>query len=182
MSSDTTRRHGLPLALLAVSAGTVILDQITKFLVVTHMAPGDRWTVLEGWFQIRFVINPGGLFGSFRNLPGPWRVFLFSVIPLVASVGLLVFLLRARPTQRVLRAGLAFILGGAVGNLADRLRLGYVIDFLDVYWRDYHWPAFNVADASICVGVGLILLDAFLSPADERGGAASAAEPGGPRS
>jgi signal peptidase II len=102
---------------------------------------------------------------------------------LLASVGLLVFLLRTRPAQRMLRTGLAFILGGAVGNLIDRLRLGYVIDFLDVYWRGHHWPAFNVADASICVGVGLILLDAFMSPApspaEGRDAATPTPEPGG---
>ncbi len=168
--------------MMAVAAGTVIVDQISKYLVTIYLAPADRWTVLEGWFQIRFITNPGGLFGSFRNLPGPWRVLVFSVIPLLASVGLLVFLLRTRPAQRMLRTGLAFILGGAVGNLIDRLRLGHVIDFLDVYWRNHHWPEFNSADTSICIGVGLILLDAFMSTAKEPEAAKSAPEPRGPTS
>ncbi len=182
MPSDAAHRPGFPLTMMAVAAGTVIVDQVSKYLVTIYLAPADRWTVLEGWFQIRFITNPGGLFGSFRNLPGPWRVLVFSVIPLLASVGLLVFLLRTRPAQRMLRAGLAFILGGAVGNLIDRLRLGHVIDFLDVYWRDHHWPAFNAADTAICIGVGLILLDAFMSPVKEPEAATSAPEPRGPTS
>jgi signal peptidase II len=164
MSADATRRTAIPVASLLLTAGTVAVDQITKFLVVSRIEAGEHWTVIEGWFHIRLITNPGGLFGSFRNLPETWRVVLFSMVPLLASVALLVFLLRAAPAQRMLRAGLALILGGALGNLAGRMRLGYVIDFLDVFWRDHHWPAFNVADASICVGVGLILLDAFVGP------------------
>jgi len=179
MPPDAARRPGFPLAMMALAAGTVIVDQVSKYLVATHLSPGDRWTVLEGWFQIRFITNPGGLFGSFRNLPDMWRVVLFSAVPLLASVGLLVFLLRTPAAQRVLRTGLALILGGAVGNLIDRLRLGHVIDFLDVYWRNHHWPAFNVADTSICVGVGLILLDAFMSPTKEQKASTSAPEPDG---
>jgi signal peptidase II len=165
MSSDRKHRPASSLALLLLAAATVAVDQITKLAVVTHMAPGDRHVVVEGWFQIRFITNAGGLFGAFRSLPDGWRTLLFSVVPLLASIGLLVFLLRTSSAQRLLRTGLAFILGGAVGNLVDRLRLGHVIDFLDVFWRDHHWPAFNVADASICVGVGLILLDGFFGPA-----------------
>jgi len=182
MSSDATRRPRFHLAMMAVTAGTVIVDQISKFLVTIYLAPGEVWPILEGWFRIRFITNPGGLFGLFRNLPDPWRVAVFSVVPLLASVGLLVFLLRTRPAQRTLRTGLAFILGGAVGNLIDRLRLGHVIDFLDVYWRDHHWPAFNAADTAICVGVGLILLDAFMSPVNEPEAATSAPEPRSPTS
>jgi signal peptidase II len=165
MSAEGSSRRPFPLALVLVAAGTVALDQITKLLVTRSLVPGQRVVVIEGWFQIRFITNPGGLFGSFRGLPESWRIVLFSVIPLIASVALLFFLLRTAPAQRLLRSGLALILGGAVGNLIDRLRLGYVIDFLDVFWREHHYPAFNVADASICIGVGLILLDAFLVPA-----------------
>jgi signal peptidase II len=164
MSAEEHSHRTFPLALLVVSAGTVALDQLTKLLVTGSLLPGERILVLEGWFQIRFITNPGGLFGSFRGLPEPWRIALFSILPLLASAALLFFLIRTSPAQKMLRVGLALILGGAVGNLIDRLRLGYVIDFLDVFWRDHHWPAFNVADASICIGVGLILLDAFLVP------------------
>lgn len=177
MSADSAPRRTFPLALLALTAGTVMVDQISKHLVATHLSPGDRWTVLDGWFQIRFITNPGGLFGLFRNLPAAWRVALFNIVPLLASVGLLVFLLRTPATQRVLRTGLALILGGAVGNLIDRLRWGHVIDFLDVYWKNHHWPAFNAADTAICIGVGLILLDAFKSPARESPPATSEPQP-----
>ena len=161
-SEPSVRR--LPVAMLVLAAATVALDQYTKHLVVSNLSPGQRQEVFDGWFQIWFILNPGGLFGAFRDLPEPWRIALFSVVPLIASVGLLFFLMRTAPAQWLLRTGLALILGGAVGNLIDRIRLGQVIDFLDVYWRDHHWPAFNIADASICVGVGLILVDAFGSP------------------
>ena len=166
MPSDTAPRRAPTLSLL-LAAAIVVLDQIAKLAVVANMVPGGRHEVIRGWFQIRFITNAGGLFGSFRDLPDGWRTVLFSAVPLLASVGLLIFLLRTSSVQRRLRTGLALILGGAVGNLVDRLRLGYVIDYLDVYWREHHWPAFNVADASICVGVGLILLDAFLGPTRE---------------
>jgi len=147
--------------LLALAGAVLAADQITKAWIVRSLRPGEMVAVVAGWFQIRFIVNRGGLFGVFRNLSESWRTVLFTGVPVIASVGLLVFLLRTPASQAMLRAGLSLILGGAVGNLTDRLRLGHVIDFLDVYWRDHHWPAFNVADSAICVGVGLILLDAF---------------------
>ena len=130
-------------------------------------------TVIEGWFRIHLIVNSGGLFGVFRDLPHLWRTMLFTGVPVIASVGLFLFLLRTPPLHAFLRSGLALILGGAVGNLADRVRLGHVIDFLDLYVGNHHWPAFNVADSAICVGVGLILWDAVRG----RQPGAAAAEP-----
>jgi len=155
--------------LLSLAAGVLAVDQWTKMVVLSRMRPGDTVPVLEGLFQFRFIINRGGLFGVFRDLPDFWRTMLFTGVPLVASVGLLFFLIRTPATQVFLRSGLALILGGAIGNLTDRLRLGYVVDFLDVFVKGHHWPAFNVADSAICMGVGLILLDAVRRPSDGEG-------------
>ena len=162
MTADTvgSRYRALPL-FLASALAVIGVDQLSKYLIATHMVPGQVIPLVKGWLQLRYIVNRGGLFGVFRDLPGFWRALLFTGVPLAASAGLLLFLLRTRPGQLLLRSGLALILGGAVANLIDRLRLGHVVDFLDVYWHSHHWPAFNVADSAICVGVGLILLDAF---------------------
>jgi signal peptidase II len=147
--------------LLLLPAAVLVVDQVTKYAITLHLQPGEIHPVIDGWFQLRFIVNRGGLFGVFRDLPEIWRASLFTGIPVLACIGLLVFLLRAPASEMALRSGLALILGGALGNLMDRLRLGHVVDFLDVFWRDHHWPAFNLADSSICIGVGLILLDAL---------------------
>ena len=155
------KRHPSIVLLLLITTAVVITDQASKLLIQSRMTPGQVTSVVDGWFQIRFIVNRGGLFGAFRDLPDLWRTLLFTGVPVVASIGLLIFLVRTSPAQVCLRTGLALILGGAVGNLTDRIRLGHVVDFLDVYFRDHHWPAFNVADSAICVGVGFIVLDAL---------------------
>lgn len=161
MAAEPGRTPAPAARLLLLSAAILAADQATKVVIADRLRPGEIQPVIDGWFQLRFIVNRGGLFGVFRDLPELWRTTLFTGVPVVACVGLLFFLLRTPAGERALRAGLALILGGALGNLIDRLRLGHVIDFLDVYWRDHHWPAFNLADASICVGVGLILLDSL---------------------
>ena len=90
---------------------------------------------------------------------------LFTVVPVAAIVLIAVYAWRVPAAQTMTHVALALILGGAVGNLVDRLRLGYVVDFVDVHWRGWHWPAFNVADSAICIGVGLLLLESLRSPA-----------------
>ena len=160
-AEHTGRRFPGVLILTAVTIGA---DQLTKSLITGSLGPWEKRSIIDGFFQLHFIVNPGGLFGSFRDLPGFWRTALFTALPILASAGLLYFLMRTHHAQRALRVGLALILGGAIGNLVDRIRFGHVIDFLDVYWKEHHWPAFNVADTAICIGVGLILLDAFLSP------------------
>ena len=178
MSAETPSASRVEMALL-LSATVVALDQLTNAWITSRMRPGQTIIVLEGWVQVRFIVNRGGLFGLFRDLPEVWRTILFTGIPLLASLGLIVFLLRTPASQALLRSGLALILGGAIGNLIDRLRLGHVVDFFDVYWRDHHWPAFNVADSAICIGVGLILLDGFRGRSPHA--APSASDPGANR-
>jgi signal peptidase II len=119
---------------------------------------------IEDYWHFRYVENPGAAWGLFANLPDSVRRPFFHLVSLVA-LGFIAFMyVRLTPEQRLVRWALAFVAGGAVGNFVDRLLRGYVIDFIDWHWRNQpglRWPTFNVADAAICVGVGLLLLDSF---------------------
>ena len=147
------------------------LDQITKVKVAAALVlpdgvlPTDARAirseihpVTETWFNLRVTGNKGAAWGLFRDLPETWRIPFFVIIGAVALVVILLFFRSARG-QKVLSVGLTCILGGALGNLSDRVRLGYVVDFIDWYYGDWHWPTFNVADVAISVGVGLLLVD-----------------------
>jgi signal peptidase II len=144
---------------LALSAGLLLADQITKALVRERLPLHESETVVPGLFNLTHVTNRGALFGLLHDLPDPWRGLLFTIVPFAAIVLILAFQGRTAATDRLAHGGLALILGGAAGNFVDRLRLGYVIDFLDVFVGPHHWPAFNVADSAICVGVALLVLD-----------------------
>jgi len=135
------------------------LDQISKAIVLRHVAPHTSIPVLPGFFSLTLVTNRGALFGFLHDLPDPYRAVLFTVVPALAVMLVILFQYRTALSERATQIGLALILGGAVGNLADRIRIGHVIDFLDVFVGTHHWPAFNVADSSICIGVGLLLID-----------------------
>lgn len=142
-----------------VSLGVAVIDQASKAVVVRHLAPAGSIPIVPGLFHLTFVTNRGALFGLLHDLPDPYRSILFTLVPALA-VGLVVlFQYRTDVSERLTQAGLALILGGALGNLADRIRLGHVVDFLDVFVGTHHWPAFNAADSAICTGVGLLLLD-----------------------
>ena len=120
---------------------------------------------IENYWHFRYVENPGAAWGLFGNLPDSVRRPFFHLVSLVA-LGFIGFMyVRLTPDQRRVRWALALVAGGALGNFVDRLLRGYVIDFFDWHWRNQpsmRWPTFNVADAAICVGVGLLLLDSFL--------------------
>jgi len=147
------------LAWALVSLLVLGLDQATK-AQVRHLLPlHDSVTVVPGFVQLTHVTNRGALFGMLHDLPDPWRSALFTLVPLLAIVLIVGFQARTPSGARLAHAGLALILGGAAGNLADRLRFGQVTDFVDVFVGAHHWPAFNVADSSICVGVALLVLD-----------------------
>jgi len=147
----------LSYALLALSA--LLLDQTTKALVVSRVALYASVPVIPGLFHITLVTNRGALFGWLHSLSDPYRGALFTIVPVLAIVLMLVFQYRTTIHDVITQSGLALILGGAIGNLVDRLRLGYVVDFLDLFVGDHHWPAFNVADSCICVGVAFLILD-----------------------
>lgn len=144
-----------------VSLAVLAIDQVTKDLVSSRMIVYSSVPVIPGFFHITLVTNRGALFGLFHDLADPWRGALFTTVPTLAILLVLAFQYRTTLNDPLTQTGLALILGGAIGNLADRVRLGYVVDFLDVFVGDHHWPAFNVADAAICSGVGLLVLDLY---------------------
>ena len=149
---------------IAISFVIIVLDAVTKWLVSANISLHDAVTVVPNFFSIVHVRNTGAAFGIGANAES-------QVVPLLLNSGaILVFLivvayaLRTPLTDRTLQVGLHLILGGAIGNLVDRFRFGYVVDFLDFYVRDHHWPAFNVADSAICIGIALLFLDMRRKP------------------
>jgi signal peptidase II len=149
---------------VALAASVLVLDQASKALMTSWLAPRGRVEVIPGLFDLTYVLNTGAVFGLFRSLDGAWRGLILTLVPLAAMA--LVLALAARtPAHRLAPlSALGLILGGAVGNLLDRLRLGAVVDFLDIYIGRHHWPAFNVADSAICIGVGVLLIEMWRPP------------------
>ncbi len=148
---------------LAFIAGAVIvLDQLTKAVIMKYLAQYDHITVTS-FFNITHVLNPGGAFGMFAHQSPGVRRFFFLFVSSAVSVGLLWFYSKVARDHRFLSMGLAAIFGGAVGNLIDRFRFGQVVDFLDFYIGYYHWPAFNVADSAICIGMGILFYHVILN-------------------
>ncbi|MCB5205923.1 signal peptidase II [Methylovorus mays] len=143
---------------LALSAAVIALDLYTKHLVVKAFAYGEHLPITSFFDLVRYH-NEGAAF-SFLSQAGGWQRVFFSAIALIAS-GIILFMLRRHPSQKLFCFALALVLGGALGNLYDRLTLGYVVDFLFFHYQSYYWPAFNVADSAICVGVALLILDSF---------------------
>ena len=137
----------------------LVVDQATKLYIHGSMALHQSIPVLEGLFNITYVRNRGAAFSFLSN--ASWRIPFFIAVTMVALIVIVVALRKLRDDQRLAQSALAMIFSGALGNLIDRIRLGEVIDFLDVYIGSAHWPAFNVADSLICVGVALVALDMF---------------------
>lgn len=149
-----------------VAIGVFLLDRITKLLIQRQVAPWDTYTVIPGFFNIIHTENPGAAFSLFADAQSEWRTF-FLVGLSAASLILIGFLLwhpdGRLGNSRRLRAALALIMGGALGNVYDRVVAGAVTDFLEFYIKDYRWPAFNVADMGITIGSALVLLDVLLA-------------------
>ena len=143
-------------ARLALAALVLVLDQASKLAVLRLIEPYQTIPVIPG-FNLTLAFNRGASF-SFLADAGGWQRWLFSAISVAASVVIVVLLRRTAPGDRLNGIGLSLVLGGAVGNLIDRLWLGHVVDFLDVYYGTAHWPAFNVADSAITVGAALLIL------------------------
>lgn len=143
--------------LLAVSALVLMLDQVTKVYIDRTMELHSSIPVIEGFFSITYLRNKGAAFGILAN--SQWRLPFFLLVSTVAVVVILFVVKRLRDDQVLNTVSLSLIFSGALGNLIDRVRLGEVIDFLDVYWKGHHWPAFNVADSAICVGVFLLAVE-----------------------
>jgi signal peptidase II len=148
------------LLLLITTAIIVPLDQLTKFYIDSRFQLYESVTVLENFFHITYLRNKGAAFGILAD--NAVRIPFFVTVTLLAAAGILWYLRRLADEQRLLQFSLSLIFAGAAGNLIDRIRFGEVIDFLDFHWYQHHWPAFNVADSAITVGVGLMLIDLFL--------------------
>lgn len=146
---------------LALAAVVLVLDQLSKAWILDSFLQTERQSVTS-FFNLVLVFNPGASF-SFLADAGGWQKWFFVTLALAISLWLL-RLLREHAHERLLPTALALILGGALGNVIDRLRHGAVVDFLDFHLAGYHWPAFNVADSAITVGVVLMLLHQFLQP------------------
>lgn len=155
-------RRGLPgqLHWLWLTLVVVVLDQISKHWVVASFELYERLAVLP-FFNLVLAYNSGAAF-SFLADAGGWQRWFFTLVAIVASVVIVVWLARLKPVETLQAVALALILGGALGNVYDRIVLGHVVDFLDFHWQGYHFPAFNVADIAISVGAGLIILDMFI--------------------
>jgi len=151
-------------------AGVVVLDQITKWLVVKAMELHEYRSIVDGLLSLSHVQNRGAAFGILSDADLPYQAALFSTLSLVALFAIAVYAYRLPVESRRPQLALALVLGGAVGNLVDRVRLGYVVDFIHVYWRQHQWPDFNVADSAITVGVALLILDILRTPQPARVG------------
>lgn len=159
--ADETRRSGF---YLWIAGGIVVLDQITKAAVERYLELHESRTIVEGLARLTHVQNRGAAFGILSDADLPYQSVLFSVVSIVALGAIAVYAWKLPVASRLPRTALALIMGGAIGNLLDRVRLGYVIDYVDVYWGRHHWPAFNVADSAISIGVALLVLDILRNP------------------
>lgn len=163
-------RHRLFYGLITL--GVIAFDQWTKWIIRSNFRiHWDTKTIIPGFFDIVHVRNTGAAFGIGARSDSAFVPILLNVLAVAVFFFVLVLAMKSATTDRTLQVGLHLILGGAVGNLIDRFTLGSVVDFLDVYvtvgGAERHWPAFNVADSAICVGIGLLLLDMWKKPSDQ---------------
>jgi len=149
---------------LLISAAIIVLDAWTKWLVAAHIDLHDAVPVIPDVFQIVHVRNTGAAFGIGANAQSQIVPVLLNLGAIAVFFVVVAYAFRSAVSDRLLQTGLHLILGGAIGNLVDRFRLGYVVDFLDFFYRSHHWPAFNVADSAICIGIGLLFLDMRRKP------------------
>jgi signal peptidase II len=148
----------------ALSLVVIIIDIYTKHLVQNAFEYGEHLRVAPFFDLVRYH-NEGAAF-SFLADAGGWQQWFFAFISIIAIIVISYLLVKHR-TQALFCLGLALVLGGAVGNLYDRLTLGYVVDFLLFYYKSWYWPAFNVADSAICIGVACLFIDSFKKPATQ---------------
>jgi signal peptidase II len=144
---------------LWLAALALVLDQASKLLVDNTMQLYQSIELLP-FFKLTYVHNTGAAF-SFLSQAGGWQRWFFAGLAIMISIIITIWISRLQKHETLLAIALSLILGGAIGNLIDRLAYGYVIDFLDVYYQTWHWPAFNIADSAITLGVGLMLLESL---------------------
>jgi signal peptidase II len=142
---------------LWLTASVILLDQLTKWLA-ERLLPLHEPVALMPMLNLTLMHNHGAAFSLLADAGG-WQRWLFAAFALLVTIVLVIWLLRLDARERMTAAALALLIGGAVGNLIDRLRTGRVVDFIDVYYGDWHWPAFNIADSAITIGVALLLIE-----------------------
>jgi signal peptidase II len=153
-----------------LAALVIVLDYLTKTAVLASLAPGES-RALAPFFNLVLVFNKGAAFSFLASAPG-WQMPVFAAFAIVASI-VISFLILRNEGRTLFCCGLALILGGALGNLYDRIAYGHVVDFLDLHAQGWHWPAFNVADSAITVGAGILILEGFLHNDTEHRGKAA---------
>ena len=161
-SEMPSNKNNLTLFATWIATAIVIFlaDQFTKVMIIGNFQLGDSQPVVQGWFNLVRAHNTGAAFSFMASADG-WQRWLFTGIGLVAAI-LIIFLLKSNATQKLFAFALTFILGGAIGNVFDRIMYGYVIDFLDFYWSGIHFPAFNLADSAITLGAICLFVDEML--------------------
>jgi signal peptidase II len=147
---------------LGLITAIVVIDQIVKYLVDARLSEFESIVVIPDFFSLTRVHNTGVAYGMLNGIDFPGKTVILALVAAAALVGLALYAAALADDQRLTRLGLSLVIGGAAGNLVDRLRFGYVLDFFDFYRNDWHFWAFNVADAAISVGVALMILDMLL--------------------
>ncbi len=147
------------LILSGLTTFVVLVDQITKYLVHNRFRLGESIPLIEGFFSLTYVRNTGAAFGILATADPAFRIPFFVIVPIIALISIGYIFKKLPENDLKLSSALSLVVGGAIGNLIDRVYFGFVIDFLDFYWGVHHFPAFNVADSAICIGVGILMLD-----------------------
>ena len=162
--------------LLTLPLGIVALDQVTKFLVIRKLPLYEDVPLISGLLSLQHVRNPGAVFGflSATNFPG--KPYVFALLSAIALAALTYYARTIPREERLPRFALSLVIGGAIGNLIDRVRFGYVVDFVKMYWENHVWPNYNVADSAISIGLVLLVVDSF-RPRDRETAAPAPAAP-----
>ena len=145
--------------MFSIAGAILVLDQLTKVLIRQQLALHESMSVIPGFLDLRYVQNTGAAFGILDTADIPFKAALMTAVALFALIAIAMYTSRLASDEPLAKLGLSAILGGACGNLVDRITAGYVVDFIDVYWGTWHFWAFNVADAAITVGAGCLILD-----------------------
>ncbi|MEN3335635.1 MAG: signal peptidase [Blastocatellia bacterium] len=173
MSSEAGSASAGKLKYLIITAFVMALDQFTKYIVSTRMQIGDEIDVIRNFFAISYTQNPGIAFGMLNSGALRW---LFVAISVIAVLVVLVYMMRTSAANRLLLWSLSLLAAGICGNLIDRVRIGRVIDFFLLHYKDNQFPVFNVADTAISIGAALMAIELFITPQAERATDAAAAE------
>jgi len=159
-----------------ITAAVIVVDQATKYWVATTLQSDGDIVVIRGFLNFSYTENRGIAFGMLNNGNVKWLLVAISIGAILVVV---FYLMRSASTNRALYISLALLAGGIGGNLIDRMRMGRVIDFIEIYYRNHHWPVFNIADTAISIGAALLAIDLFLAPHAHQAPAVEPAEAGG---